>query len=129
MEIKKTKPRPKNLDLTSIHLPLPGIVSILHRVSGALLFLVGIPVVLVLLQQSLQSRAGFETLLQGLEHPLVKLALLGLIWAFWHHFSAELRFLLLDMHKGIGIERARASSRMVLIVSLLLTFFSGVVLW
>ncbi len=129
MEIKATKARPKNLDLTSIQLPLPGIVSILHRASGALLFLVGIPLLLSLLRQSLQSNGTYEALLQGLQQPLVKLVLVGLIWAFWHHFCAGLRFLLLDMHKGVRIESARSSSRWVLIVSLLLTVLSGVALW
>ncbi len=129
MEIKPTKPRPKNLDLTSIQLPLPGIVSILHRLSGALLFLVGIPLLLSLLQQSLQSRTAFEALLQALDQPLAKLILVGLIWAFWHHFCAGVRFLLLDMHHGVRIESARSSSRWVLIVSLLLTALSGVALW
>lgn len=129
MEIKATKVRPKNLDLTSIQLPLPGIVSILHRVSGALLFLVGIPLLLSVLQQSLQSPSGYEALGQVLSQPLFKLLLVGLIWAFWHHFCAGLRFLLLDMHRGVRIESARSSSRWVLIVSLLLTILSGAALW
>lgn len=124
-----SKPRPKNLDLRTIQLPLPGIVSILHRVSGALLFLLGIPLLLAGLQSSLHSRDGFAAVGALFSQPLVKLLLLAFIWAFVHHFCAGIRFLLLDIHKGVKIKPARTSSLWVMIVSLLLTFAAGVALW
>lgn len=129
MEKMIAKTRPKNLDLRTIRLPLPGVVSILHRVSGAVLYLFGIPLLLLLLQYSLRSRESFEAVGAALAHPFSKLVLLGFAWAFWHHCCAGVRFLLLDVHKGVQIEAARTGSRWVLIVSLLLTALTGVFLW
>ncbi|MHB8354175.1 MAG: succinate dehydrogenase, cytochrome b556 subunit [Burkholderiales bacterium] len=123
------KPRPKNLDLRTIRLPLPGIVSILHRVSGALLFLLGIPLLLAGLQSSLQSHEGFVAVGAFFSQPTVKLVLLVFIWAFVHHFCAGIRFLLLDIHKGVKIEPARTSSLWVMVISILLTLGVGVLLW
>lgn len=124
-----TRPRPVYLDLVRIRLPLPGLVSILHRVSGAALFLVGIPLALVELQSSLgpgDALAGMQAILA---QPLVKLLLLGLIWAYLHHFCAGIRFLFLDVHRGIELAPARRSSIVVLVVSLALTVLVGVRLW
>ena len=122
------KQRPKHLALNQIRLPLPGIVSILHRVSGAGLFLL-LPFLLYLLDRSLGSAETFETFSAVVDHPLVKLLLMGLLWAYLHHFCAGIRFLLLDLHKGIELEQARQSARLVLIVSLTLTVILGVWLW
>ena len=122
------KQRPKHLALNQIRLPLPGIVSILHRVSGAGLFLL-LPFLLYLLDRSLGSAETFETFSAGVDHPLVKLLLMGLLWAYLHHFCAGIRFLLLDMHKGLELETARMSSKIVLGVSIALTLIIGVALW
>jgi succinate dehydrogenase / fumarate reductase cytochrome b subunit len=124
-----SRARPKNLDLRTIRLPLTGIVSILHRISGALLFLFGIPLMLVIMQGTLGSREGYDAWMKILSHPLSKLIMLGLIWSFMHHFCAGIRFLLLDLHKGIRLEAARQSSVVVLAASLALTFAAGVFLW
>ena len=121
MTIKK---RPKNLDLTSIRLPLPGKLSILHRVSGAGLFLF-LPVLLWLFQSSVTSAetfAAFKTLAASLP---AKVIFAGLIWAFCHHFFAGIRYLLLDVHVGLEKEAAVLSSKIVFAVSLTLT----VILW
>jgi len=123
------KKRPKHLDLTKIHLPLPGLVSILHRVSGAALFLIGIPFLLWVLHCSLANQQGFDGWRDTFNHPLVKLIVIGFLWAYLHHFFAGLRFLALDLHIGISLPAARASSRWVLIVSLALTLMFGVWLW
>ncbi len=125
MTIKK---RPKNLDLTTIKLPLPGKVSILHRVSGAGLFLC-FPVLLWLFGASLTSPDSFASFKAVFATLPAKVVLAGLIWAFIHHFCAGIRFLLLDVHVGVEKEAARNSSRIVLIVSLLLTAFIGAKLW
>lgn len=122
------KKRPKHLDLLRIKLPVPGIVSILHRVSGALLFLL-IPVLLHLLQRSLASPEGYAEVAAFFGHGLVKLALIGVIWAFLHHLIAGLRYLALDLHYGVGLQPARASAKAVLAVSLVLTAALGVALW
>ena len=126
------KNRPKYLNLTAllfeIRLPLAGWVSILHRISGALLF-VGTLWLLFMLDRSLSSAAGFDAVLRYIGFPLVKLSLLVLVWAYCHHLCAGIRFLLLDLHKGIDKASARRSSIVVLIVSLLLTAFFGAKLW
>jgi len=122
------KTRPKFLDLTSIRLPVPGWVSILHRISGALLF-VSIPLLLWLLDQSLHSSTTYRTFQAATGNPLVKLVLLGLVWAFLHHLCAGIRYLALDMHMGTTLEKARASSKAVLGVSLVLTAVLGARLW
>lgn len=126
-EVSVRKPRPKHLAVHEIRLPLPGIVSILHRVSGAGLFLL-LPFLLYLFDLSL-GQDSFAAFSAVVGHPLVKLILLGLLWAYLHHFCAGIRFLLLDVHKGIDLPSARNSSRIVLIVSLALTVVIGVALW
>ncbi|WP_332673577.1 succinate dehydrogenase, cytochrome b556 subunit [Aromatoleum sp.] len=122
------KQRPKFLALHEIRLPLPGIVSILHRVSGAGLFLM-LPFLLYLLDRSLGSPESFVTYKSVVANPLIKLLLLGLLWAYLHHFCAGIRFLLLDMHTGVDLKSARNSSRIVLAVSIVLTVIIGVKLW
>ena len=122
------KKRPKHLALHKIQLPLPGFVSILHRVSGAILFL-ALPLLLLLLDQSLRSIETYTNLTENLAHPVLKLGLLGLIWAFLHHFCAGLRYLAIDMHLLPNLAAARASSMWVMVVSLVLTVVLGVKLW
>jgi len=123
-----TKTRPKHLDLTKIRLPLPALVSILHRISGFGLFLF-LPFLLYLLHSSLASPDSYVRFRGAIENPLVKLVLLGLLWAWLHHFCAGIRFLLLDVHVGGELQQARQSSRIVLVVSLVLTVILGVFLW
>ena len=122
------KQRPKNLAILKIRLPLPGFVSILHRISGALLFL-SLPLLLLVFDQSLRSIETYTNLAEYLAHPIFKLALLGLMWAFLHHFCAGLRYLAIDLHLLSTLAAARASSVWVLAVSLTLTVVMGVKLW
>lgn len=120
--------RPKHLALHQIKLPLPGIVSIMHRISGLLLFF-ALPLLLLMLQYSLSSIETYTRLLAVLAHPLPKLALLGLLWAFVHHFCAGLRYLAIDLHHVPNLKLARQSSLLVLVASLILTLLLGVKLW
>jgi succinate dehydrogenase / fumarate reductase cytochrome b subunit len=110
--------------LTTIRLPLPGKVSILHRVSGAGLFLC-LPVILWLFGASLGSPESFASFKSVAGLWPVKVVLAGLIWAFMHHFCAGIRFLLLDLHVGIEKEASKQSAAVVLAVSIPLTL----VLW
>jgi len=88
-EKKKLRPgqmtRPKNLNLFTIRLPINALVSILHRASGCLLFLI-LPLLLLLVQLSLSSAEHYQTVVDILHSPFIKLMLLGLAWAFFHHF-------------------------------------------
>jgi succinate dehydrogenase / fumarate reductase cytochrome b subunit len=120
--------RPKFLTVWQIRLPLPGIVSILHRVSGAGLFLL-LPFLICLLDKSLLDETSFGEFKEIIAHPLAKLVLLGLLWAYLYHFCAGVRFLFLDIGKGVELPCARKSAWAVVIVSLALTIVVGGVLW
>src|SRR4030067_3483573 len=122
------KDHPNPLALHLIQLPLPGFVSILHRVSGLLLFL-ALPLLLLMLQYSLRSIETYTQLMAIVAHPLAKLLLLGLLWAFLHHFCAGLRYLAIDLHYVRDLAQARNSSKAVLAASLLLTVLLGARLW
>jgi len=127
------KPRPKYLSLRAllleIRLPLPGWISILHRISGALLVFPFAAWLLYLLDASLLSAAHFEKVKGYLGLPLVKIGMLVFIWAWCHHFCAGIRFLLLDINRGIELRQARFSSYMVFLISLALTAYFGAKLW
>lgn len=121
--------RPKHLNLFKIKQPLPAVVSILHRISGALLFFPGIPLMLCGLQLLLQSQESFEVLTGYWQLPVIKGLLLLSLWFLLHHVCAGIRHLLLDLHIGVALPQARASSKLVLIAGFLLTVFAGVLLW
>jgi len=123
------KPRPVYLNLLAIRQPLAAVVSILHRISGALLFAVGIPVLLWAVQRSLASPETFARWQATMAHPLAKLVVLGLAWAYLHHLLAGLRHLMLDLHVGIDLPSARRSAAAVFVLALLLTLIVAVRLW
>lgn len=123
-----TRKRPKYLNLFEIKLPLAGFASILHRISGLGLFLM-LPLLIWLLELSLQSPDSYRTLQAVVAHPLAKLVLIGLLWAFLHHFCMGIRILLIDIHVGVAKQQARGSAIAVLAVSLVLTLILGVKLW
>lgn len=123
------KARPVYLNLFAIRLPLPGFVSILHRISGALLFLIGIPLTLYVVQQSLASADGWAQMRAALSHPLAKLVLVLLAWAYFHHFIAGVRHLLMDLHWGMDLKSARQSAAVTLVLGLLLALAIAVKLW
>ncbi len=124
----KKKPRPIWFNLSPVNLPVPGLVSIFHRISGLLLVL-GLIWVLYLLELSLDSELGFRHVREYMTHPAAKLALLALLWAFLHHFCAGIRYLFLDLHRGIDLPTARMTSFLVFAVSLALALIFGVRLW
>src|SRR5215216_4379734 len=95
--LKKNHNRPLWYNLSPVNLPVPALVSILHRVSGIALFL-GMFWLLALLDASLSSAATFESFKSTLAHPLAKLVLIGFAWAYLHHFCAGIRYLLMDVH-------------------------------
>ena len=121
-------PRPKYLNLTQIRLPVPGLVSILHRVSGGALFLL-IPFLLVLFEASLQSPQSFARFKLLMSYWAIKLILIGLVWAYLHHLCAGIRHLALDLDYGTELPAARATSWIVLAVSIVLTLVFAVVIW
>ncbi|MEB0140312.1 MULTISPECIES: succinate dehydrogenase, cytochrome b556 subunit [unclassified Undibacterium] len=122
-EVVKSRPRfgvMRLIDATGYRLPLAGFVSILHRVSGIVMFLL-LPFILFLLDKSLTSELSFAEL-QGLASGVfVKLVILALSWAFLHHFCAGVRHLFMDFHYGLDKHTARQSAVTVLALSLTLT--------
>ncbi|SAL86171.1 succinate dehydrogenase cytochrome b-556 subunit [Caballeronia terrestris] len=101
-------------------MPLAGKVSILHRISGLLLF-ISLPFLLYLLDQSLTSEISFDAFKGILGNPIVKIIVLVLSWAYLFHFCAGIRFLLLDTHTAVSKEGGKQTSIVVLVVSTLLT--------
>lgn len=117
--------RPVYLDLLRIRQPLPAVVSILHRVSGAFLFLL-LPFLLHAFELSLADEAGFARVTQ---QPLVRLGL-GLVAAFYaYHLLAGVRFLIFDLHRPGLYRHARSSARLVLLGAALIALVVGLELW
>ena len=122
------KRRPKNLNLFTIRLPINAVVSILHRVSGIGLFL-SIPLILLALQSLVHSETSFLNLTNWLNTWFVKLLLIGLAWAFFHHFFAGIRHLLQDIHWMTSLNNARLSSRILLCLVGLSTLIFAWFIW
>ena len=123
--VKKPRPEFRNIGigqiLTAYRLPLAGRVSILHRLSGGLLF-VFLPFLLYLFDQSLTSELSFEVFKGFLSNIVVKLITLVLAWAFLFHFCAGVRHLVMDTnHNAVSKEKGKSTSIVVLVVSSLLT--------
>jgi len=128
------KPRPQYRNISvpqilSYRLPLAGKSSILHRVSGALLFLC-LPLVLVpLFALSVSSPESFAAMHAWVSHPACKIVLLILIWGFLHHFCAGIRYLAFDLHIGVDKVSGQKSAGLVFGVSLALTLVFGLKLF
>ena len=123
------QPRPvfRNIGITQLaqyRLPWPGKVSILHRISGAALFLF-LPFILFLFDKSLASEVSFAYFANLMSNPIIQLICLGLIWGFIHHFCAGIRYLFLDLEMGVDKAAANRSAISVMIVSLALTTILG----
>ncbi len=128
MQKKQVRNRPKNLNLFTIRLPVNAIISIMHRMSGMVLFLV-LPLLLWVLSQSVQSEASYTALVGMLQYWLVKLFVIGLSCAFFHHFYAGLRHLAMDVHWMTSLQKARFSSRLVLCLDALSVTAFAFVIW
>jgi succinate dehydrogenase / fumarate reductase cytochrome b subunit len=132
----KKRPEFRNInaftDLPSYRLPAAGWVSILHRVSGAVMFAL-MPFIIWMFDTSISSEISFERFasafnvgMLGLPGFLWKLVALALIWAFLHHFIAGLRHLWMDVsHKAVELQFGKTSANAVLIISLTLTVALG----
>ena len=116
--------RPVFLNLLQIHLPLMGWVSIAHRLTGVLLFLL-LPLPLWLWQRSLTSSTDFDLVSHWLNGWPVRLLLLVMFWWFLHHLFAGIRFLLLDMEIGSSLKAARGSAIALLLFDGLLLIGGG----
>ena len=128
MQNRKPNHRPKNLNLLTIRLPINALVSILHRATGCVLFLV-LPLLLIGLQLSFSSEQDYLTMTHILNSPFIKLMFIGFTWAFFHHFFAGLRHLAMDVHWATTLMKARFTSKAVLVLGVLATIAVAVKLW
>ncbi|CAM8628856.1 SdhC Succinate dehydrogenase/fumarate reductase, cytochrome b subunit [Oxalobacteraceae bacterium] len=108
------------LQIIRYRLPAAGVVSILHRVSGAMMFLL-LPFILYLFDLSITSEISFDSLKGFTSHWFVKLLILAVSWGYLHHFCGGIRHLIMDAHIGLSKEEARKSAHMVFWVSVPLT--------
>jgi succinate dehydrogenase / fumarate reductase cytochrome b subunit len=127
-DLTEKKRRALWFNLSALNLPVPGLVSILHRVSGALLFL-GLIGFLYLLDTSLSSESGYAQAGEALRNPVAKLLVIASIWALLHHMCAGIRHLFLDIDVGTSLHVARRSAFAVFIVSLALTASIAARIW
>lgn len=135
-ELAKPRPEFRNInaitDLPTYRLPAAGWVSILHRVSGVLMFLL-MPFILWMFDTSISSelsfarfRAAFNSGLGFVPGWFFKLVALGLVWAYLHHFIAGLRHLWMDVsHAAVSKQFGATSAMVTLVLSLVLTAALG----
>ena len=117
-----SKPRPKYLNLFAIRLPIPGIVSILHRISGFLMVAL-LGALIFVLDHLITSPDSYSRISYFFENLYVKLLLIVPIWALSHHLLAGIRFLLLDFHFFIDLKSTRIFSALILFLSVFVTSF------
>ena len=135
-ELAKKRPEFRNIhalqDLPTYRLPPAGWVSILHRISGLLMFLL-LPFILWMFDKSLSSEISFETFKAAFNVGigfvpgwLIKLVTLAIIWASLHHLIAGLRHLWMDVsHSAVTKEFGKSSAVTVLVISIALTVVLG----
>ena len=120
--------RPFYLNLFQLHLPITGWVSILHRLSGALLFLL-LPLMVWGFTLALSNEAGFARVAAYLSTPFAKLVMLLAIAGFAQHFFAGLRHLAMDSHWGVSLKSARVTSFVVLLATCVVVLLAAWVLF
>ncbi|MEQ5815380.1 succinate dehydrogenase, cytochrome b556 subunit [Marinobacter sp. NFXS11] len=120
--------RPVNLDLGKFHFPLPAITSILHRISGIILF-VAVAFMLYGLQLSLSGEEGFSRVSELLDSFLAKLITWGILSALLYHLVAGIKHLFMDMGIGEELESGRLASKITIAVSVILILLAGVWVW
>lgn len=121
--------RPVNLDLTTVHFPLPALASIAHRVTGVILF-IGLIFGFWALDVSLSSPAGFEAVRETLAHNLLaKLIAWGLLSALGFHFVAGIKHLIMDADIGVTLEGGIKKAQITIVISAVLIILAGVWVW
>jgi len=120
--------RPVNLDLRTIKLPITAYTSILHRISGIILF-IGLVIMLYAFDMSLSSEESFEQVKAYLATPLAKLVIWGLMSALLFHLVAGVRHLIMDMGIGETLEGGKLGSKIVFATAVVLIVLVGVWIW
>ena len=120
--------RPVNLDLGKFHFPLPAITSILHRISGIIIF-VGVAFLMYGLDLSLSGEDGFNRVNELLDSFLAKLIIWGILSALLYHLVAGIKHLLMDAGIAEELESGRLAAKITLVVSIVLIILAGVWGW
>ena len=120
--------RPVNLDLRTIKLPITAITSILHRISGIIIF-IGLVFMLYALSVSLGSEEGFADMKATLTSPLAKLIAWGILSALLYHLVAGVRHLIMDAGIGETLEGGKLGSKILIAISVVLIVLAGVWIW
>ena len=123
-----TRPKFLNLFTIGLKMSITAKISILHRISGFLLFL-SIPFILFILNQSLNSPSFYTTLYGICSSIAMKLVYMAIVFAFIYHMVSGVRFLFLDIDKGVQIKTAKITAVIVLLLSIILTAVLGVLIW
>lgn len=122
------KKRPVNLDLGSLKYPPMAIASLLHRISGVVLFLL-LPIMLFIFGQSMESENAFMQVKNALSQPCYKIVVWAFAAAMIYHVLAGIRHLLMDMGVGEHLDSGRRSAILVLVLAVILTLFLGIWIW
>lgn len=113
-----TQSGPVYLNLLKIRLPITGMVSLAHRVSGVLIFL-SLPLLVWMLEQSVSNEAGFQQVMHLMQSLPARLLSIVLLWSLAHHFFAGIRFLLLDVDIAVEKQQSRVTAWLVVAAEVL----------
>lgn len=119
--------RPINLNLFTIHFPLPAIVSITHRITGVLLFIL-LPLILYAFEYSLNEH-GFLRIREGITQPIVQFLIWLCLIPYLFHLVAGVRHLVMDLNIGVSMKVGRLTALLTFLISLLLIVLAGIWLW
>ena len=120
--------RPKFLNLMQIHLPVTGVNSFAHRVSGFLLFL-SLPALIYMFNLSLRDAASLEALLHHLQTPAVRFVFTILAWAIGHHLLAGIRFLLAELDVATSLPASRRLAWIINLSGVLIFLIAAYLIW
>lgn len=120
--------RPVNLDIRTIRLPITAYSSILHRISGVILFF-AVGFMLYALQQSVESQESFDAMKELFSHPVSKFITWGILTGLFYHMVAGVRHLLMDVGLGEELESGALGAKVVLVVGVAGAIIFGVLVW
>ena len=126
--VKESKSRPVNLDLQTIRFPITAIASILHRVSGVIMF-IAVGILLWLLSISLSSRDGFDAAVAIVDSFFVKFILWGILTALAYHIVGGIRHIIMDLGYFEELESGTQTAKLGFGVTIVLALLAGVLVW
>ena len=122
------KKPPINLDLATLTFPPMAIASILHRITGIILFIL-MPIMLYFWDKSLRSEDSYSALIHLFTIPYIKLVLWAFASALGYHMLAGIRHMMMDLGIDEGLDAGRRSAILIIASAIFVTIFLGVVIW